>query len=138
LLTKPDVFNHNVETVKRLYQKARPQANYERSLEFLRYVKEKNADILTKSGFMVGLGETMEEITELMTDLKRVNCDIVTVGQYIQPTKENLPVERYLTVEEFDEIREIALKIGIKHVVSAPLVRSSYKAGNIFINGRKI
>lgn len=137
LLAKPDVFNHNVETVKRLYQKARPQANYERSLEFLRYVKEKNADILTKSGLMVGLGETMEEITELLADLKRVNCDIVTVGQYIQPTKENLPVKKYLTVDEFDEIREIALKIGIKHVVSAPLVRSSYKAGNIFRNDRK-
>lgn len=127
----PDVFNHNVETVKRLYPKARPQANYERSLEFLRYVKENAPNILTKSGLMVGLGETIDEVTELLADLKRMDCDIVTIGQYIQPTKECLPVERYLPPEEFDKIHDITLQTGIKHVVAAPLVRSSYKAGEI-------
>lgn len=126
LEAKPDVFNHNIETVKRLYPIARPQADYQRTLDFLKYIKT-----TSKSGFMVGLGETYEEITELLQDLKAANCDIVTIGQYIQPTKANLPVEKYYTPEEFDKIKEEALRIGIKHVVAGPLVRSSYKAGEV-------
>jgi len=122
----PDVLNHNIETVKRLYPVARPQAVYERSLEFLEYVS-----ITKKSGFMVGLGETFEEIFELLTDLKRSGCDIVTIGQYIQPTKHNLPVEKYYTPQEFDYLRAEALKIGIKMPVAGPLVRSSYCAREV-------
>lgn len=128
----PDVFNHNIETVKRLYPKARPQAGYERSLGFLKYIKSQTSDTLTKSGFMTGLGESYEEITEILEDLKLAGCDIVTVGQYIQPTKTNLEVEKYLTLEEFEQIRDEALKIGIKHPVTGPLVRSSYKAREVF------
>ncbi len=128
----PDVFNHNIETVKRLYPIARPQAGYERSLEFLRYIKAQNHDIFTKSGFMVGLGETFKEIKELLVDLKNAGCDIVTVGQYIQPTKTNLEVKSYLTPEKFESIKTEALKADIKYPVSAPLVRSSYKAREIF------
>ena len=128
---RPDVFNHNIETVKRLYPVARPQAGYERSLDFLNYIKQNissRSDILTKSGFMVGLGETYDEIIELLANLKEVNCDIVTIGQYIQPAKCNLEAKKYLTPEEFENIRIKALKIGIKHPVASPLIRSSYKA----------
>ncbi|OGI01737.1 MAG: lipoyl synthase [Candidatus Melainabacteria bacterium GWF2_37_15] len=126
LEAEPDVFNHNIETVKRLYSVARPQADYQRSLKFLKYI-----NIPTKSGLMVGLGETWEEIIELLQDLKDAGCDIVTIGQYIQPTKSNLAVEKYYTPEEFESFKAEALKIGIKHPVSAPLVRSSYRAGEI-------
>ncbi len=119
----PDVFNHNIETVKRLYSVARPQADYKRSLEFLKHI-----NITKKSGFMVGLGETYEEILELLSDLKDSGCDIVTIGQYIQPTKYNLPVEKYYTPEEFEYLRNGAIKIGIKTPVAGPLVRSSYCA----------
>ena len=128
---EPNVFNHNIETVKRLYPAARPQAGYEQSLDFLNYIKQNisfKPNSLTKSGFMVGLGETYDEIIELLTNLKDVNCDIVTIGQYIQPTKYNLEAKKYLTPEEFENIRIEALKIGIKHPVASPLVRSSYKA----------
>ena len=128
---KPSVFNHNIETVKRLYPVARPQADYERTLRFIRYVKEKAPEIYTKSGFMVGLGETKEEMAELLQDLKIHNCDIVTIGQYIQPTKKHLKVEKYYTPEEFEELKELALKTGIKHPISAPLARSSYKAAEV-------
>ncbi len=128
----PDVFNHNIETVKRLYPSARPQADYQRTLDFLRYVKTQSADIFTKSGFMAGLGETFSEIQELLSDLKDTGLDIVTVGQYIQPSKSNLEVKKYLTPEEFDNVKEEALKIGIKYPVAAPLVRSSYRAGEVF------
>ncbi|HSA05593.1 MAG TPA: lipoyl synthase [Candidatus Gastranaerophilales bacterium] len=132
LNAKPDVFNHNIETVKRLYPLVRPQADYQRSLEFLKYIKTQNPNLLTKSGFMVGLGETFEEIVELLQDLKSVECDIVTVGQYIQPAKVNLMVEKYLTPEEFDKIKVAALKAGIKYPVASPLVRSSHKAEELF------
>lgn len=121
----PDVFNHNIETVKRLYPVARPQADYRRSLEFLEYI-----DITAKSGFMTGLGETYEEIIELLYDLKVAGCDIVTIGQYIRPTKASLEVEKYYTPGEFERLRTEALKIGIKHALAAPLVRSSYRAGD--------
>ena len=128
---KPDVFNHNVETVPSLYKKARPQANYERSINFLKYVKE-NSNILTKTGLMVGLGETKEELIEVFKDLAKINCDIVTIGQYIAPTKEHLPVERYYEPTEYDELANIAQEIGIKHTFFSPLTRSSYKASVVF------
>jgi len=130
----PDVFNHNIETVKRLYPLVRPQADYERSLEFLRYIKSQTPDIFTKSGFMAGLGENFSEIQELLTDLKCAGCDIITASQYVQPTKLNVEVQSYLTPEEFENIRQEALQAGIKYAVAAPLVRSSYKAREVFIN----
>lgn len=126
LKAEPDVLNHNIETVKRLYPAVRPQAEYQRSLDFLKYI-----NITTKTGFMVGLGETFEEITELFYDLKAANCDIVTIGQYIQPTKSNYDVQRYLSPEEFEKVKQEAIKIGIKQVISAPLVRSSYQAKEV-------
>jgi len=127
----PNVFNHNIETIKRLYRVARPQADYQRSLEFLSYIKNKCPEIYTKSGFMIGLGETYEEITELLCDLKKQNCDIVTIGQYIQPTRNHLKVEKYYTPQEFENLKQEAIKIGIKFPVSSPLARSSYKAAEV-------
>jgi len=126
----PDVFNHNTETVPSLYKKARPQAIYERSLAVLKYVK-KNSDILTKSGIMVGLGETFEELEQTLTDLKNINCDIVTIGQYIQPSKAHLPVEKYYTIEEFEQLKALAKKIGLNNYQIGPLVRSSYNAAEV-------
>jgi lipoic acid synthetase len=125
---KPDVFNHNIETVKKLYVKARPMAVYERSLEFLDYIKRQNPEIVTKSGLMAGLGETFEEIEETFADLKSVNCDIVTIGQYMQPSKQHLCVEKYYSQDEFDKIKKIAEKAGISKVTASGLVRSSYNA----------
>lgn len=127
----PDVFNHNIETVPSLYKKARPQAIYKRSLDVLEYMK-KNSDILTKSGIMVGLGETIEELEQTLADLKNIDCDIVTIGQYIQPSKEHLPVDKYYTLEEFDELKALAKKVGIRNYQIGPLVRSSYKAYEAF------
>lgn len=131
---QPDVFNHNIETIPRLYKTARPQAIYERSLAVLKYVKENSDGILTKSGIMVGLGETPAELEQTLTDLKNINCDIVTIGQYIQPSKEHLSVEKYYTPEEFDELKALAKKIGIKNYQFGPLVRSSYKAFEVIKN----
>jgi len=125
--SKPEVFNHNIETVSRLFKTARPQAIYQRSLEVLKYVKD-NSEILTKSGLMVGLGETLEEIEQTLTDLKKINIDIITIGQYIQPSKEHLPVAKFYTIEEFDELKALAKKVGIKNYQFGPLVRSSYNA----------
>ena len=130
---KPDVFNHNIETVPSLYSKARPQANYERSLNFLKYIKD-NSDILAKTGLMVGLGETKDELIQTFKDLVEIKCDIVTIGQYIAPTKEHLPVIKYYKPEEYDELTDIAKKIGIKHTFFSPLTRSSYKAFDVFMN----
>jgi lipoyl synthase len=129
---KPDVFNHNIETVKNLYSKVRPEADYQRSLNVLKYVKETNPKILTKSGIMTGLGESIDELLETIFDLKENLCDIITVGQYIQPTKNHLQTERFLNPEEFVKIKIEAKKIGIKHVFSGPLVRSSYRANEVF------
>lgn len=123
----PDVFNHNIETVERIFKTARPQGNYRRSLEVLKYVKE-NSNIPTKSGLMVGLGETFEDIEQTLSDLKSVNCDIVTIGQYIAPSKTHLPVEKFYTLEEFEHLKELAKKVGIKNYQIGPLVRSSYNA----------
>lgn len=122
----PDILNHNMETVKRLYHAVRPQAKYERSLELISWFKEKN--LRTKSGIMVGIGERTEEVLELMRDLKEHGCDIMTIGQYLQPTKNHLPVDRWVTLDEFAMYKEEGKKLGFKAVESGPLVRSSYHA----------
>lgn len=129
---KPDVFNHNIETVERLYKKARPMAIYQRSLDFLRYIKEKSPKINTKSGIMVGLGETFEELEQTFKDLNAVKCDIVTVGQYMQPSKHHLDVERYYTEEDYEKIKQLAKNCGIPRVLASGLVRSSYNAAGIY------
>lgn len=133
---KPDVFNHNIETVRSVFKTARPQGDYDRSLEVLRYVKA-NSDITTKSGLMVGLGETIDEIEATFADLKNVGVDILTVGQYIQPSKQHLPVDKYYTLEEFENLKVLARKIGFKNFQIGPLVRSSYHAKGCY-EGREI
>lgn len=127
----PDVFNHNIETVKRLFKKVRPQGNYDTSLKVLQYVKE-NSDIKTKSGLMVGLGEISEDIEETLLDLHNVKCDILTIGQYIQPSKNHLEVEKFYTESDYEKLRQLASKIGFKYFQIGPLVRSSYRAASIF------
>ena len=127
----PDVFNHNTETVPRLYHRVRRNAVYQRTLDLLKQVKETDPSIVTKSGLMLGLGETREEILEVCADLRAVGCDIVTIGQYLQPTPENLPVERFLPPEEFDEVGDQVRALGFKLVASGPFVRSSYHAGEM-------
>ena len=122
----PDILNHNLETVKRLYHAVRPQAKYHRSLDLIRWFKNKG--MKTKSGIMVGIGEEPDEVFELMHDLVEHGCDILTIGQYLQPTKQHLPVDRFVTPEEFNTYKEEGLKIGFKIVESSPLVRSSYHA----------
>lgn len=122
----PDILNHNLETVKRLYHAVRPQAKYERSLNLISWYKEKG--LKTKSGIMVGIGEKPEEVLNLMHDLVNHGCDILTIGQYLQPTKQHLPVDRFVTPDEFNMYKEEGLKIGFKIVESSPLVRSSYHA----------
>ncbi|MCL4511710.1 MAG: lipoyl synthase [Bacteroidetes bacterium] len=122
----PDILNHNVETVPRLYTVVRPQAKYDRSLNVLAYFKERG--LVTKSGVMVGIGEKPEEILEVMKDLRRSNVDILTVGQYLQPTKQHLPIDRYVTPDEFEMYKRTGLEMGFKFVESGPLVRSSYHA----------
>jgi lipoic acid synthetase len=128
---RPDILNHNIETVNRLYHFVRPQADYHRTLELLRISKtnQEQAQMgVTKSGFMCGLGETDSEIYELLDNLREVECDIVTIGQYLRPTKNHLPVQRYVHPDVFEKFREYAYKIGFKHAESGPLVRSSYHA----------
>lgn len=125
---KPDIINHNIETIKSLYDRVRPMAVYERSLELIKRVKEMDATIFTKSGVMVGLGETNEQMAELMEDLLRANCDILTIGQYLNPSKQHLPVEEYVTPQQFEEYKQMGLKKGFKYVASGPFVRSSYNA----------
>ena len=125
---RPDVLNHNVETVPSLYAAVRPQAVYARSLDVLRYCKDKAPDMLTKTGFMVGLGETDDEIDALMDDILKTGCDILTIGQYLQPSPEHAKLVRYVTPDEFAAYREKALKKGFRYCVSTPLVRSSYRA----------
>ena len=124
----PDVMNHNLETVPRLYKQARPGADYQHSLDLLHKYKKINPQVITKSGVMVGLGETDSEIIEVMHDLKKHEIDMVTVGQYLQPTKGHLPVHRYVHPDQFRQFETIGLSIGFKHVASGPLVRSSYHA----------
>lgn len=124
----PDVFNHNLETVPRLYQAARPGADYRHSLELLRQFKEFHPDIPTKSGLMVGLGETNDEILEVMHDLRAHGCDLLTIGQYLQPSRHHLPVTRFVTPEEFERFGLAAREMGYRNAASGPMVRSSYHA----------
>ncbi len=122
----PDILNHNLETVNRLYHAVRPQAKYSRSLKLISWFK--NRGLRTKSGIMVGIGEKKEEVFELMKDLFNNGCDIMTIGQYLQPTKNHLPVDRFVTLDEFKEYKDFGLDLGFKAVESSPLVRSSYHA----------
>lgn len=124
---RPDVFNHNIETVRAVYKDARPLGDYDLSLSVLKYIKE-NSDIPTKSGLMIGLGETTEQILETFEDLRNVGCDILTVGQYIQPSKQHLEVSKYYKLEEYDFLKEKAKEFGFKKYQIGPLVRSSYHA----------
>jgi lipoic acid synthetase len=123
---KPDILNHNTETVPRLYRRVRPQAKYERSLQVIRWAKD--AGFTTKSGVMVGLGETPEEVVHVMEDLHASGCDIMTIGQYLQPTKQHLPVVRFVVPDEFFMYKTRGKEMGFKHIESGPLVRSSYHA----------
>lgn len=125
---KPEILNHNIETISGLYKKVRQEAIYTRSLELLRKVKEIDKNILTKSGFMVGLGEKEEEVIELLKDLRKYQCDIVTIGQYLQPSKEHIELEEYVHPEVFKKYKKIGLDMGFKYIASSPLVRSSYNA----------
>ncbi len=124
----PHVFNHNLETVPRLYRRVRPQADYHQSLEVLSFARRYRSEALTKSGFMVGLGETPGEVHALLRDLRAANVDVATIGQYLQPTRRNLPVAAYVEPEQFDAYRDYGLSIGFQMVFSGPLVRSSYMA----------
>lgn len=126
----PNVFNHNIETVRNVFKTARPQGDYDCSLEVLKYIKD-NSDIITKSGLMIGLGETFEDIEQTLVDLKNVGCDILTIGQYIQPSKAHLEVSKYYTPEEYENLKQLAEKVGIKHYQIGPLVRSSYRASEL-------
>lgn len=128
----PDVFNHNVETVARLYPAVRPSADYKRSLSVLEHSKVIAPDIYTKSGFMLGLGETYDEAITILKDLRKVDCDFVTIGQYLRPTKDNLPVVEYIRPEVFEDLRLKALEMGFKYAASGPLVRSSMNAEEMF------
>lgn len=130
LESKPDILAHNIETVRRLTPRVRSRSDYDRSLGFLRVAKDKGGSVLTKSGLMLGLGETREEIIRSLDDLREVGCDIVNLGQYLQPTRRHLPVEEYRKPEEFVELAEEARERGFLHVESGPLVRSSYHAGD--------
>lgn len=131
LEARPHVFNHNIETVPRLYKEVRPQADYKRSLKVLAMAKELFGG-KTKSGLMVGLGESFNEIIEVMKDLRRMDCDYITIGQYLRPSKKNLPVREYIRPEVFDRYAEIARGLGFKGVASGPLVRSSMNAEEMF------
>lgn len=132
--SKPDVINHNVETVQRLYGEVRPQAVYNRSLKLLENVRGMDESIKTKSGFMVGLGEQMSEAFELLEDLQRVGCEIVTIGQYLAPSSKHHPIIRYVPPEEFSSLKEKAYDIGFMAVASGPFIRSSYFAKEVFQN----
>lgn len=126
----PNVFNHNIETVRNVFKTARPQGDYDCSLDVLKYIKD-NSEILTKSGLMIGLGETFEDIEQTLVDLKNAGCDILTIGQYIQPSKAHLEVSKYYTPEEYENLKLLAEKVGIKHYQIGPLVRSSYRASEL-------
>jgi lipoic acid synthetase len=124
----PHVFNHNMETVPRLYRKVRPQADYRQSLNVLAFARKHRPDVLTKSGFMVGLGENDKEVRDLLLDLRNSDVDVATIGQYLQPTRRNLPVAQFVEPERFNAWREYGLSVGFRMVFSGPLVRSSYMA----------
>ena len=126
--TQPDVFNHNLETIPRLYRQARPGANYDWSLKLLKEYKALNPGVLTKSGLMVGMGETLDEMKAVFDDMREHDIEMLTVGQYLQPSKEHYPLQRYVHPDEFKEYEDYAYSIGFSHVASGPLVRSSYHA----------
>jgi lipoic acid synthetase len=130
--SRPAVLNHNVETVASLYRRVRPQAVYERSLELLRRASEFTGGLVTKSGLMVGLGESRDELVQTMCDIRDCGCEILTIGQYLQPSPDHLPVRRFIPPEEFDELKEIALQLGFGAVACGPHVRSSYRAGHLY------
>jgi lipoyl synthase len=123
---KPDILNHNIETVPSLYKLVRPQANYQTSLNVLK--KAKQFGLITKSGLMLGLGETSDQVIQVMKDLRKIDCDFLTLGQYLQPSSNHLPIDRYVTPEDFFQLKEKGLSLGFKHVEAGPLVRSSYHA----------
>lgn len=125
---RPDILNHNIETVERLQRTVRSRSEYARSLKVLSYSKQRNPDILTKSGMMMGVGENWDEVLQSMADLRAVGCNILTIGQYLRPSRKHLPITRYYTPDEFDELKAEGLSLGFKHVESGPLVRSSYHA----------
>jgi lipoyl synthase len=131
LAARPDVLNHNTETVPRLYKRVRPDAKYEQSMELLcrAHARKAEGPLLTKSGLMVGLGETVDELLRTFRDLSETGCDILTVGQYLSPTPKHIPIEKYYSPEEFAHLREEALRMGFRYVEAGPLVRSSYHAG---------
>ncbi len=126
---RPDVLNHNVETVPHLFPRVQPRNRYEWSLAILEHARRMDPSVLTKSGLMVGLGETVEEVLAVMADLRRVGVDVLTIGQYLQPTRHHLPIARYYTPDEFEEFRRRGLEMGFRWVESGPLVRSSFHAG---------
>ncbi|MHC4067384.1 MAG: radical SAM protein, partial [Planctomycetota bacterium] len=129
---RPDIYNHNIETVERLTPAVRPQAKYRRSLEVLRIVKQIVPEMLTKSGLMVGLGETEHEVVETFRDLRQVGCDVLTIGQYLAPSPQHARVARFYRPEEFDELAAIGRNLGFLSVASGPFVRSSYNAAEVF------
>lgn len=133
LETELDVLNHNIETVQEMYSKVRPKADYERSLAILKYTKEKYPNIKTKTGIMLGLGENPEQLIQLFKDLSSINCDILTAGQYIQPTKDHINIDKYLSEAEFKYFETLARHEGLKYMAFGPLVRSSYKAKELFL-----
>jgi lipoic acid synthetase len=133
----PDVFNHNLETVPRLYRKARPGADYAWSLRLLSEFKGRHPDVPTKSGLMLGLGEEIEEVKEVLRDLREHHCDMLTLGQYLQPSRYHLKVERFVRPEEFAQLGDYASSLGFRNVASAPMVRSSYHA-DLQASGKKI
>jgi len=133
----PAVLNHNVETVPRLYSEVRPQAQYQRSLDLLRQVKLLDRNLLTKSGLMLGLGESREEVIEVMADLKQAGCDLVTMGQYLQPSLQHHELVRYIPPEEFEEYRIVGKELGFASVMFGPLVRSSFRAAEIYISATR-
>jgi len=135
LSSEPDVLNHNIETVPRLYPVIRPRADYRRSLSLLSYAKRNAPGLLLKSGFMLGLGEHLREVREVMFDLRAAGCDIITIGQYLRPSKANLPVIEYVRPEIFEDLRFEAYSVGFRHVLSGPLVRSSMNAEDMYNNG---
>ena len=130
--SKPDVINHNIEVVENLFDSIRPGGDYRTSLELLKNIKKINKNMRTKSGFMIGIGENKKQIIKTMQDLRNVNVDFLTIGQYLQPTKNHVEIKKYYTPEEFEELKRIANNLGFKHVESGPLVRSSYHAQNAF------
>ena len=124
----PDVFNHNLETIPRLYKQCRPGSDYQWSLDLLKRFKEAHPSVKTKSGLMLGLGEELDEVVEVMKDMRLHNVEMLTLGQYLQPSKHHLAVQRYVTPEEFDTLYKVGMELGFKHVASGPMVRSSYHA----------